>query len=239
MIRPGLLLASLLLALPAVYAETASPPAAVTEALRTLIPEAPPGSVRPSAVPELWEVTYGARVYYLTADGAYLIGGPVVDLRSRENLTDTAQRRERQRLLAAVPDADMVVFPAAQPRHTVTVFTDIDCGFCRKLHEQMADYNALGITVRYLAFPRAGLDSESATKARNVWCAKDRQAAMTRAKAGQDNPAATCEDPIARDYQLGLDMDITGTPALILDSGRLLSGYMAPEGLARLLAQTP
>lgn len=238
--RPGLVfavLASLAGGVPA-WAETPAAPPAVTEALRTLLPEAQPGSVRPAAVDGLWEVTFGAKVYYLTADGAYLMGGPLVDLRSRTNLTEQTARRERKRLLAGIPEQDMVVFAPEKAKHTVTVFTDIDCGYCRKLHAQVADYNALGIAVRYLAFPRAGLTSESAAKARAVWCAKDRQTAMTRAKSDQDVPpaAADCKDPVARQYGLGVEMDITGTPALVLDNGRLLSGYLAPEALARTLA---
>lgn len=238
--RPGLMVALLVgvAGMATASAQSPQPPAAVTEALRTLIPEMQPGSVKPAAVDGLWEVTFGAKVYYLTADGAYLIGGPLVDLKSRTNLTENAARRERARLLAGIPEADMVVFAPEKLRHTVTVFTDIDCGYCRKLHSQVADYNALGIAIRYLAFPRAGLSSESAAKARAVWCAKDRQAAMTHAKLDQPVPkaAADCKDPIAREYGLGVEMDITGTPALVLENGRLLSGYMQPEALARTLA---
>lgn len=213
-----------------------APPPAVTEALRTLIPEQEPGSVRPAAVAGLWEVAYGARVYYLSADGRYLLGGPLVDLESRANLTEAAARRERVRLLESVPEDDRVIFAPDRPRHRVTVFTDIDCGYCRKLHGKMAEYNALGIAIHYVAFPRAGLNSESAAKARAVWCAKDRQDALTRAKRGEDPEPARCQDPVAEQFQLGAEMDITGTPALILEDGRLLSGYLEPEALGRVLA---
>lgn len=236
MYRAGLFVALLVVATSgALRAAEPEPPAPVREALARLVPEAKPGSVREAAVAGLWEVTYGAKVYYLTADGRYLIGGPLVDLGTRANLTEAAARRERRRLLASVSAADMVIFAPPKPRHTITVFTDIDCHYCRKLHSQVKEYNARGIAVRYLAFPRTGPQGESADKARAVWCAKDRQDAMTRAKRGEAVKARKCDDPVAREYALGTEMDITGTPALLLEDGRLLSGYMAPDALARLL----
>jgi thiol:disulfide interchange protein DsbC len=134
-------------------------------------------------------------------------------------------------LLAEVPESSMVIFAAAQPKYTITVFTDIDCGFCRKLHSQIADYNRLGITVRYLAFPRTGPGTESWAKAQQVWCSPDRKTALTRAKLGEALHVARCDDPVAREYELGRALGISGTPGIFTSDGDMLPGYVPPDEL--------
>jgi thiol:disulfide interchange protein DsbC len=115
------------------------------------------------------------------------------------------------------------------------VFTDIDCGYCRKLHAQMEEYNANGIAINYMAFPRAGIGSRSYEKAVSVWCADDQQAAMTLAKAGSDPDPKQCDNPIAEQYQLGLSMGVSGTPNMMTQSGQLIPGYVPPEQLRERL----
>ena len=127
------------------------------------------------------------------------------------------------------------MFPASQAKYRVTVFTDIDCGYCRELHRHIDQYNAAGITVRYVAFPRAGEGSASFKKAENVWCAADRKAAMTTAKAGKDNPDKVCDNPVAEQMHAGEGLGVSGTPAILLDDGRLLPGYVPPDELKRVL----
>jgi thiol:disulfide interchange protein DsbC len=135
---------------------------------------------------------------------------------------------------SAGPDR-RIVFAAAQPKYTVTVFTDIDCAYCRRLHQQVAEYNRLGISIEYLFYPRAGLGSESFDKAVAVWCAPDRRKAMTAAKAGQAVPKGTCTNPITEDYELGRRVGLDGTPAIYSANGRQIGGYLEPEAmLARL-----
>jgi len=132
-------------------------------------------------------------------------------------------------------EENMIIFPAKNSKHTISVFTDIDCGYCRKLHNEIDQYNAKGITVRYLAFPRAGIGSPSYDKAVSVWCEKDRQAAMTRSKSGETLPKASCKNPVAEEYELGQLLGVNGTPALVLDNGSLLPGYVPANRLVRVL----
>ncbi len=130
----------------------------------------------------------------------------------------------------------MIVFsPKEKPRHTLTVFTDIDCGYCRKLHAEMDELNSYGIEVRYMMFPRTGLNTPSYQKAVNVWCAKDQQVSMTKAKAGESIPQANCDNPIASQFDLGQQLGVTGTPALLLGDGSLIPGYRPAKDLAAIL----
>lgn len=221
----------------------AQTPTALAEILAKVSPEAPPTSVRPAAIAGLYEVIFGSTVYYFSADGKYMLGGPLVELASRRNLSaDAMQNVEREQLmpqrvafLQSLRDADAIVFAAAKPQHRVTVFTDIDCGYCRELHRHVDQYNAAGISVRYLAFPRAGEGSASFKKAENVWCAADRKAALTAAKAGKSNPDKACDNPVAEQFHAGQKLGIAGTPAILLDDGRLLPGYVPPDDLKRVL----
>ncbi len=191
--------------------------------------------IRPSPVPGLYEVMVGARLFYVSADGRYLIDGRMIDLRSGKDLSEERVARARRALLDAVGEARMIVFGPADARHTVDVFTDIDCGYCRRLHSQMKGYNELGIRIRYLFYPRAGLESDSARKAVAVWCADDRKEALGRAKRGEPVPFRQCDNPVAEHFMLGQMVGITGTPALILENGELVPGYLPPARLRRLL----
>ena len=138
--------------------------------------------------------------------------------------------------------ADQVVFPATgAKKHTITVFTDIDCAYCRRLHAQIGEYNNLGIEVNYLFFPRAGVGSHSFEKAVSVWCAADRNSAFTTAKAGEEPAPLDCPNPVERHFQIGKELGVTGTPALVAEDGTLIPGYVPPAtligGLTRSLWQ--
>jgi thiol:disulfide interchange protein DsbC len=192
---------------------------------------------KPAQIPGLFEFTRGADVLYVTADGRYAIDGDLYDLSSDANLSDQRRREARLALLAAVPESQMVTFGPAKAAHTVTVFTDLDCGYCRKLHSEIAEYNEFGIRVRYLFFPREGPDSESWDKAVSVWCASNRNDALTRAKKGETIKAAKCNpNPVQRDYELGQNVGLRGTPAIVLPNGDMLPGYVPPAMLAQRLA---
>ena len=201
------------------------------------IPGAKPDDLHASPVAGMYELTRGADIAYVSADGKYAITGDLYEIASSNNLTETKRRNVRLSLLAAVPESEMLVFSPQNPKYTVTVFTDVDCGYCRKLHSQMAEYNRLGIRVRYLFYPRSGPDTESWEKAEQVWCSKDRNAALTRAKLGEEISAPKqCKgSPVARDYALGQKLNIGGTPALLLEDGELLPGYLPPAMLAQRL----
>lgn len=193
--------------------------------------------VRITPVDGLFEITHNAQITYVSSDGRYAILGDMFDLQSNGNITEARRRGLRARMIAAVPESEMVVFAPKEPaKYTITVFTDIDCGYCRRLHSQIAEYNRLGIRVRYLFFPRTGPDTESWHKAESVWCAPNRNDALTRAKNGEVIKSPKCPaDIVKRDYELGEKLDVEGTPAIFLASGELLPGYEAPAKLAKYL----
>lgn len=209
--------------------------AALRAAMKTVAPDAEITHIGDSPIPGFKEVALGARIVYLSNDGKRLIQGALFDIPTRENLTQVSESVLRKALLAEAGADRRIVFAAAKPRHVVTVFTDIDCGYCRKLHEQIADYNRLGITVEYLFYPRTGLGSESFDKAVAVWCAPDRRVAMTAAKAGKVLPPGKCANPVTQDYDLGRRIGLEGTPAIYAANGEQLGGYVDPaDMLARL-----
>lgn len=174
------------------------------------------------------------RVLYGSADGNYLIQGALMDVSDGQprNLTAEVEAKAIAGVINGIPKDELVTFAAAQPKTHITVFTDVDCGYCRKLHEEVGELNKLGVEVRYAAFPRAGLQSPTADTMRSVWCAKDQQAAMTQAKKGKTVTPATCDDPIAKQYELGAQVGVQGTPAIFLANGTLVPGYKPARDLA-------
>jgi thiol:disulfide interchange protein DsbC len=207
--------------------------AAIRAALLKVMPEAQVDSIKASAIPGYREVAIGGRVMYVSADGRYLIQGSLFDLATRISLTESSQAVIRRGILAKVGPERRIIFTPASPKHHITVFTDIDCGYCRKMHSQIADYNKLGISVEYLFYPRAGMDSDAANKAISVWCSSDRRKALTDAKNDRPLVKKTCTNPIAADYALGQKMGFDGTPAIYAADGSQIGGYLAP---AQMLA---
>lgn len=192
--------------------------------------------VRMSPVSGIYEITRGSEVSYTSADGRYVILGDMYDIDQDANISETRRRGIRARMLESVPEAEMLVFSPKDPKFTITVFTDIDCGYCRKLHSQIAEYNRLGIRVRYMFFPRSGPDTESWFKAESVWCAPNRNDALTRAKKDEAINSAKCPaGVVARDYELGHKLGVEGTPAIFLASGEMLPGYAPPGQLVKYL----
>ena len=206
-----------------------------------LLKRLPPGSkledLRPSPIPGLYEFTQGADVSYLTADGKYFLDGNLYDMDSRENLTEELRSRARLAMISAVPESQMVIFSPKNPLYTITVFTDVDCAYCRKLHSQIDELNRLGVRVRYMFYPRTGPNTESWKKAEVVWCSANRNEAFTRAKSGaQLDMTKTCvATPVAREYALGQSIGVRGTPTIVTERGDYLAGYMPPHELVQQL----
>jgi len=225
------------LSAPLYAADQAKEEQTVRAALTALVPGGMSiESVQPSPMPGFYQVSLsGMNVVYVSADGKYLLQGTVLDIASRENLTENARAGQRRSLLQAVKNDQTILFAPKNPKYTVTVFTDVDCGYCRRLHQQIGEYNSLGIAVKYLFFPRAGLGSASFAKAVSVWCAPDRRKAMTEAKAGTELPAGSCDNPIVRDYELGREVGVEGTPAIYNAEGVQLGGYLAPQQMLQRL----
>lgn len=183
--------------------------------------------IRESPVPGLYEVMVGARLVYVSADGRFLLNGQMIDLENQSNLTEARLSDVRAKWAAGLDEARMVIFePPGDTRHTVTVFTDIDCGFCRTMHEDIDGLLKRGVRVRYLLYPRNGPGTDSAKKADNVWCSADRNDALTRAKAGKRVTAPKCDTPVVANFELGRTVPVTGTPTLITDGGAVIPGYL-------------
>lgn len=183
------------------------------------------------------EVAAGGVVVYVSDDGRYMFQGALVDIGKHESLSEAAMAKVRKRVLATLPEADRIVFaPQGATRHTVVVLTDVECGYCRKFHSDIALYNALGIRVEYLAFPRAGLGSDDYRKMVAVWCAPNRQKALTDAKSDRQVALGTCpRTPVDMQYRAGLRMGLEGTPMILNEDGRMVSGYLPPDRLLRRL----
>ena len=177
----------------------------------------------------------GSEVFYISEDGNYLINGTIFDIANRQDITEIKKAVLRKDLLAGLEEAQRINFYPDKMTHRVTVFTDIDCGYCRKLHSEIQGYNDLGIGVSYLFFPRAGLKSGSYDKAATVWCSDDQLTAMTRSKAGEELEKKSCDNPIETHYNAGLGVGVTGTPAIITDNGQLMPGYLPPASLKQRL----
>lgn len=207
----------------------------VEERIRSLAPNAQSIAISETPIEGILMVQINGDIVYATADGKFLIQGRVVNMETREDLTETAKSEVRRELIAGVDTTKQIAFTPENPDYELMVFTDIDCGYCRKLHAQMEEYNENGISVRYMAFPRAGIGSKSYDKAVSVWCADNQQEAMTAAKLGSDPDPAQCDNPIAEQYQLGQALGVTGTPALLTADGTLIPGYVPPEQLRERL----
>jgi thiol:disulfide interchange protein DsbC len=191
--------------------------------------------VRPSPVPGLYEVVSGGEVGYVSEDGRFYIDGDVYDMESHANLTEDRRSASRAELLKGIRDEDAVVFAPADYKYTIDVFTDMDCTYCRKLHSEMPELNRLGVRVRYLMYPRNGPGSVSWKKAEAVMCSADRKDALTRAKRGEEVTAKPCDNPVAKEYALGRELGIRGTPGIFTEQGDYITGYMPAARLVEHL----
>ena len=228
---------SLALAASATVQADAASEAKVREAIKTLVPSAQIDSLVASKLTGFYEVTLSGQVLYVSADGKYLVQGMVYDIANKPDLTEEKKSVMRQAALAGVPKDRMISFPAKNEKHRVTVFTDIDCGYCRKLHQQIAEYNNLGITIDYLFFPRSGLNTPSYDKAVTVWCSADKLKAFTDAKAGVEQEKKTCDNnPIAADFELGQKLGVNGTPMIVAADGSQIGGYVPPAQMLERLS---
>jgi thiol:disulfide interchange protein DsbC len=188
--------------------------------------------IQPSPLPGIKTVLSESGVLYVTDDGKHFIQGPLYNVSGAQPVNVTNQ------LLQKKVDAlskEMIVYKAAKQQHVITVFTDITCGYCHKLHEQMADYNALGITVRYLAFPREGLNGQVEKQMKSIWCAADRNKAFDEAMKGNAVSPIACDIKLDEQYKLGILYGIQGTPAMLLENGMMIPGYQGPKELKQVL----
>ena len=210
---------------------------AVRERLSTLINGDAEISIAESPVPGILQVRLGSDIVYVTDDGRYLFQGRVLDLDTRQDITDQAKSRIRRELVREIDHDDLISYGAEDSEFEVIVFTDVDCGYCRRLHQQVEEYNEAGIRISYAAFPRAGAGSDTFRKMTSVWCSDEQQAAMNLAKAGGTPEPLECDAPVAELYRTGQSVGVTGTPALVTPNGDLIPGYVPPKDLRVRLEQ--
>ena len=191
-----------------------------------IIPPAKDSEIIATDAENVFRIDIQGTFAYAYVDGDLVLIGDLLNSKTKANLGDLASAEIMASKIANVPVEKMIVYGPKDAKRHITVFTDIDCGYCRKLHREVPELNAAGVQVRYLAFPRAGVDSESYKKYVSVWCNADQQASLTSAKSGGSVANATCNNPIAENYNLGQDVGVTGTPTIILDDGRVTPGYM-------------
>ena len=207
--------------------------AKVSEMFEAIEPE----NVSISPIDGWYTIQQGSIVAYVSADGRYLLQGDLIDLQNQVNLTEQSRNEARHVLVAGLADDDAIVFSPAEVKHSVTVFTDVDCTYCRKLHAQIDEYLDQGIEVRYLLYPRNGPASQAWTKSEQVWCADDRNQALTSAKLGQAFKSSQCDaSTVSKHYSLGQEVGLSGTPAIVLEDGSLISGYLPPAQLGMRLS---
>lgn len=207
-------------------------------AIAAKFPGSKPEQVKPSPVKGIFQVDMGGDTAYVSADGKFLFSGDLYDIDSRTNLTEVARTGTRSKALAKLDERDMIIFAPAAAKYTITVFTDVECGYCRKLHSEIEQLTKLGVRVRYMAYPRAGPGTDDWKKMEQVWCAKDRKDAITRAKQGEAVKAPNCgATPVGKQFELGEQLGVRGTPAIFTPAGDYIGGYLPPQELVKQLEQ--
>lgn len=209
--------------------------AAIKKTMAKILPNVPIKSIKPSAIAGMFEVRIGTEVYYITSNGRFLIDGDIIDMRLQRNLTTIARAQIRLEMINAVSENKMIIYEPGKTKRTITVFTDIDCPYCRKFHKDVPTLVKGGIRIRYIVFPRDGLSTNTYRKSVSVWCSRDRKKALSIAKSGGKLAYKTCNNPIAEHYKLAGRVGITGTPTLVVDDGRIWPGYLPPNKLFSLL----
>ncbi len=213
-----------------------TPEAVVRDVLKGLSPRVSIDRIGPAPIAGFREVVAGGQVVYVSDDGKYLFQGGLLDVVKRKDMAEAAMAKLRGDVLKTLPVSDRIVFaPAGPTKHTVVVLTDIECGYCRKFHNDIAEYTKRGIEVEYMAFPRAGIGSDDYKKMVSVWCADDRRKALTDAKSDHSIAAKSCPNPVTMQYAAGQRMGLEGTPMLLTADGKLLGGYLPPDELLQRL----
>ena len=192
-------------------------------------------SIEPSSLKGIYKVYYGdLQPIYVSEDGNFFIYGDMYKIGSNDitNLTKEEIKGRRSDILDSIPADELIIFKSNNELVSITVFTDVDCGYCRKLHSQIDEYNQAGITIKYAAFPRSGIGTQTFTKMVGAWCSEDPKQAMTDLKNDKKMNLDFCEEqPIARHYIIGQKLGFNGTPAIITPDGDLIPGYISPEEL--------
>jgi len=228
-------LLSLVICMPVIAAEDDA--AKLKKKLTNMFPGELPFTVSRTPVPGLFEVDFGDSFLYITGDGEYAVKGDIIHMLTNSNLTDIKRAESRLKTMLDLTDKNTITYPSINKKTTMTVFTDIDCSYCRTLHSKMAGYNRLGIEVRYAFYPRAGIGSNSHKKAVSVWCADNQRSALDAIKSGKQIEQLDCDNPVVTHVEVASKLGINSTPTLFFEDGTVLPGYVPPSRLAAILKQ--
>jgi thiol:disulfide interchange protein DsbC len=216
-----------------------TPEARAIAAVHQLNPRVTIDKVGAAPMPGFREAIVQGSVVYVSDDGRFLFlpgpQGALYDVGAKKDLSEQSLAVMRKALLKTVPVSERIVFAPPNPKYTVSIFTDVECGYCRKFHSEIAEYNRQGIAVQYLAFPRMGIGSEDHKKMISVWCAPDRKKALTDAKNERPVPQRDCKNTISMQYDVGQRAGLTGTPMIITEDGTTVGGYLPPQQLRAAL----
>ncbi len=239
LLLPAVLMVCMVLTPPQALSDEADELAAVREKVSGMFELIDPENVSPSPVAGWYVIQKGSLVAYVSADGRYLLQGDLIDLDQQVNLSEVSRNGMRRDLMATVSDEQVIAFSPAKVKYRVSVFTDVECVYCRRLHSQIEEYLAHGIEVRYLLYPRNGPASSAWSTSEHIWCSRDRNNALTMAKLDQEFDTSTCDASVVQQhFVVGRDVGLSGTPAIVLDDGTLISGYLPPDELKARLDQT-
>ena len=208
----------------------------INEKITTILP---PGtnieSIEVSEFPGIYKVYFGdIQPLYVSENGNFFIYGDMFNVNANEiiNLTEKDILEKRKVLMQDINNDELIKFEAKNELFAVTVFTDVDCGYCRKLHDEIATYNEAGITIKYAAFPRSGIGTETFSKMVGAWCSNNPKDSITKLKNGKKLKLSFCDSqPVAKHYAIGNKIGVTGTPAIVSSKGELLPGYHSAEDL--------
>lgn len=208
----------------------------IREGLKNILPDgAVIEQIEPSPIPGIYAVYYGdLQPIYVTQDGSFFIYGDIykININSISNITEKSIVERRKLILQNIPSEELISFKSSNEQFSVIVFTDVDCGYCRKLHNQIDEYNSLGISINYAAFPRSGLGTSAFTKMVGAWCSDNPKDSMTKLKNNLTLDISFCENqPVSKQYIIGKKLGVDGTPSVFSMDGEMFPGYIEPEEL--------
>lgn len=227
----AMLITTLLLSAQAIQAG----PREIRQQLKKSMPGLDVSTIRTTPIKGIYEVEVGMQVAYVSSDGKHLIIGRLIEVESKKNLTESRQEAILKTLIGTLGTKDMIIIKPRKVKRTITVFTDVDCPYCSKLHKEVPKLNKAGVSVQYLLYPRNGPNTSTFRKSISVWCADDPIKEIGRAKQGLKIEQKDCENPVMKNYNLGKRIGITGTPTIILDSGKMLGGYLPADHILKKL----
>ncbi len=214
---------------------TQAGPKEIRQQLKQAMPGLEIKAIRKSPIKGLYEIEVGMQIVYATDDGKHLVVGKIIKVKNKENLTEKRQQALLANMVNGLPEDLMIIIKPKKVKRTLTIFTDVDCPYCAKLHEEVPELVKAGVRIRYLLYPRNGPATPTFRKSVAVWCSKDRIKAIGMAKRGEKLEYRECDNPVMKNYSLGRHIGITGTPTIILEDGSMLGGYMPAKQILKRL----